>query len=157
MRMSPGLLRARQPYLIRNALTGLALVGFCASVYTYSIKAVKQDDFSGEDVRLLEEEERKRRQLEKVVDLEATILGAGPLGSRKEDLATTSTLQDKFASSSAAPSGQHVSLMERSWQSLGFGRGKEQTDAIIVANAPPIDNLGRIGDRRLKSTDKKLL
>ena len=156
MRMSPGLLRARQPYLVRNALTGLALVGFCASVYTYSIQAVKQDDFSGEDVRLLEEEERKRRQFEKVVDLESSILGAGPLGSRKEDLASHA-VQDLSSSSRSAPIAPPISLMDQTWQNLGFGRGKGQTDAILVANAPPIDQLGKIGDRRLSSTDKKLV
>ncbi|KAK5132750.1 hypothetical protein LTR08_008635 [Meristemomyces frigidus] len=47
-RNRPGasLYRARQPYLVRNAVTGLAIIGFVAAVYTYTIKAIGQDDFS---------------------------------------------------------------------------------------------------------------
>ncbi|ORY81894.1 hypothetical protein BCR37DRAFT_392947 [Protomyces lactucae-debilis] len=44
--VSDALKRARSPYKLGNAAIGLALVGFIASVYTYSITAVKQDDFS---------------------------------------------------------------------------------------------------------------
>ncbi|RLL99753.1 hypothetical protein CFD26_101518 [Aspergillus turcosus] len=40
------LLRARRPYLFRNALTGLGLVAFTISVYAYTIRAVGQDEFS---------------------------------------------------------------------------------------------------------------
>ncbi|EGP91895.1 unnamed protein product [Zymoseptoria tritici ST99CH_1A5] len=45
-RPSAALYRARQPYLIRNGLTGLALFGFVAGVYTWTIRAIGQDDFS---------------------------------------------------------------------------------------------------------------
>ncbi|KAL1923450.1 uncharacterized protein VTP21DRAFT_8430 [Calcarisporiella thermophila] len=38
--------RARRPYRTRNVITGLALLGFCTAVYSYSFLAVKQDDFS---------------------------------------------------------------------------------------------------------------
>ncbi|KAF8638522.1 hypothetical protein AX17_002065 [Amanita inopinata Kibby_2008] len=47
--MSPGLLRAREPYRFRNALTGLGL-GICAvAIWAYSISAVKQDVFDDID------------------------------------------------------------------------------------------------------------
>ncbi|KAJ5247019.1 hypothetical protein N7468_002002 [Penicillium chermesinum] len=51
---TPGaaLLRARRPYLIKNAVTGLGLVAFTLSVYAYTIRAVGQDDFS--DVKVPE-------------------------------------------------------------------------------------------------------
>ncbi|KAG6378965.1 hypothetical protein JVT61DRAFT_13252 [Boletus reticuloceps] len=47
--MSPGLLRARAPFRIQNAITGLVLAGFATAVWAYSIRAVKQDDFSDVD------------------------------------------------------------------------------------------------------------
>lgn len=47
--MSPGLLRAREPFRMRNALTGISLGLFAFGVYTYSISAVKQDKFDDID------------------------------------------------------------------------------------------------------------
>ncbi|CZS88920.1 uncharacterized protein RAG0_00761 [Rhynchosporium agropyri] len=49
-KQSAALIRARRPYLIKNALTGLALFGFCGFVYSFTIRAVAQDDF--EDVQV---------------------------------------------------------------------------------------------------------
>ncbi|CAK4032038.1 hypothetical protein DOTSEDRAFT_19113 [Lecanosticta acicola] len=45
-RPSAALYRARQPYLVRNAITGVCILGFVAGVYTWTIKAIGQDDFS---------------------------------------------------------------------------------------------------------------
>lgn len=45
-RPSAALYRARQPYLVRNAVTGVCIIGFVAAVYTWTIKAIGQDDFS---------------------------------------------------------------------------------------------------------------
>ncbi|GES58781.1 cytochrome c oxidase assembly factor 3, mitochondrial [Aspergillus terreus] len=45
-RAGAALLRARRPYLFKNALTGLGLVAFTISVYAYTIRAVGQDEFS---------------------------------------------------------------------------------------------------------------
>lgn len=47
--MSPGLLRARQPFRIKNAVTGLVLASFGVGIWAYSIRAVKQEDFSDVD------------------------------------------------------------------------------------------------------------
>jgi len=49
-KQSAALIRARRPYLVRNALTGLGMFGFCIGVYAFTIKAVAQDDF--EDVQV---------------------------------------------------------------------------------------------------------
>ncbi|CAG8581747.1 14694_t:CDS:2 [Funneliformis caledonium] len=43
---TPALKRARKPFVVRNAITGMLLLGFCGAVYSYSIMAVKQDDLS---------------------------------------------------------------------------------------------------------------
>ncbi|KAF2452703.1 hypothetical protein BDY21DRAFT_375395 [Lineolata rhizophorae] len=42
------LLRARQPFLVRNALSLAGLAGCTLAIYSYTIRAVSQDDF--EDV-----------------------------------------------------------------------------------------------------------
>lgn len=47
--MSPGLQRAREPFRLRNALTGLGLGLFAFGIYSYSISAVKQDVFDDID------------------------------------------------------------------------------------------------------------
>lgn len=44
--MSPGLRRARKPFVLSNLLTGLTILSFVGGVYAYSIAAVNQDDFS---------------------------------------------------------------------------------------------------------------
>ncbi|KAL8799969.1 MAG: hypothetical protein Q9182_005506 [Xanthomendoza sp. 2 TL-2023] len=45
-RQTAALIRARQPYLVKNIFTGIALTTFVISIYAYTIKAVSQDDFS---------------------------------------------------------------------------------------------------------------
>ncbi|MCJ1246154.1 hypothetical protein MMC30_003359 [Trapelia coarctata] len=45
-RQTAALIRARQPYLIKNMITGTALFAFTIGVYAFTINAVSQDDFS---------------------------------------------------------------------------------------------------------------
>ncbi|KAJ1963386.1 hypothetical protein IWQ62_003233 [Dispira parvispora] len=45
--------RARRPYVFRNTLTGLGIMGFVLGVYTYSMLAVKQEDFDDLDIKNL--------------------------------------------------------------------------------------------------------
>ncbi|KAL1967116.1 hypothetical protein VTN77DRAFT_3407 [Rasamsonia byssochlamydoides] len=45
-RAGAALIRARRPYLFKNAVTGLGLCAFCIGVYAYTIRAVGQEDFS---------------------------------------------------------------------------------------------------------------
>ncbi|POS79546.1 hypothetical protein DHEL01_v202076 [Diaporthe helianthi] len=49
---SAALLRARRPYLVKNAMTGLAITSIAAGIYWYTITAVGQDEF--EDVKIPE-------------------------------------------------------------------------------------------------------
>jgi len=49
-RQGQSLIRARRPYLVKNAVTGLAILAFTASVYIYTLRAVSQDEF--EDVKV---------------------------------------------------------------------------------------------------------
>ncbi|MCJ1267431.1 hypothetical protein MMC22_007316 [Lobaria immixta] len=45
-RQSAALLRARKPYLIPNIIGGVTVVAFTLGVYTWTIHAISQDDFS---------------------------------------------------------------------------------------------------------------
>ncbi|KAK7745425.1 hypothetical protein SLS53_002923 [Cytospora paraplurivora] len=47
---SASLIRARRPYLVKNAITGLGVAGIAIGVYIYTLRAVGQDDF--EDVKV---------------------------------------------------------------------------------------------------------
>jgi len=56
---SPALERARQPFRVRNAITGGLLFGFAVSVWAYSISAVKQEDFDDVDAEALNLDRRR--------------------------------------------------------------------------------------------------
>ncbi|RDW81754.1 uncharacterized protein DSM5745_05311 [Aspergillus mulundensis] len=45
-RAGAALLRARRPYLVKNAVTGVGLCIFTIGVYAYTLRAVGQEDFS---------------------------------------------------------------------------------------------------------------
>ncbi|KAL4902539.1 hypothetical protein BDW74DRAFT_180643 [Aspergillus multicolor] len=45
-RAGAALLRARRPYLVKNAVTGFGLCIFTIGVYAYTLRAVGQEDFS---------------------------------------------------------------------------------------------------------------
>ncbi|KAI4185707.1 MAG: hypothetical protein L6R41_003965 [Letrouitia leprolyta] len=45
-RQTAALIRARQPFLIKNIFTGLGIASFAIGVYAFTINAVAQDDFS---------------------------------------------------------------------------------------------------------------
>jgi len=45
-RQTAALIRARQPYLIKNIITGVSLFAFTIGVYSFTFYAVGQDDFS---------------------------------------------------------------------------------------------------------------
>ncbi|KAF2674675.1 hypothetical protein BT63DRAFT_449664 [Microthyrium microscopicum] len=47
-RQGASLIRARRPYLFKNALVGVSIVGFTMAAYVYTLKAIGTDEF--EDV-----------------------------------------------------------------------------------------------------------
>ncbi|KAK4042203.1 hypothetical protein C8A01DRAFT_33699 [Parachaetomium inaequale] len=49
-RQSAALIRARRPYLVKNAILGLSLAAFSISIWAYTIHAIGQDEF--EDVKV---------------------------------------------------------------------------------------------------------
>ncbi|KAJ5675807.1 hypothetical protein N7462_008704 [Penicillium macrosclerotiorum] len=59
-RAGAALLRARRPYLVKNALTGFGLFVFSIGVYAYTIRAVGQEEFS--DVKVPDAPAQKSAQ-----------------------------------------------------------------------------------------------
>jgi len=57
-RQSPALIRARRPYLVRNAVTGIGITAFAVAIYAYTIAAIGQDDFK--DVAVPESSSKSR-------------------------------------------------------------------------------------------------
>ncbi|KAF4124087.1 hypothetical protein GMORB2_5803, partial [Geosmithia morbida] len=49
-RQGAALVRARRPYLVKNAVTGLGLFAFVSAVYAYTLTRVGQDEF--DDVKV---------------------------------------------------------------------------------------------------------
>ena len=61
--MSPGMIRAREPYRVRNAVTGVLLLAFGVSMWAYSIRAVRQDSFEDVDEEARELAAARRESL----------------------------------------------------------------------------------------------
>jgi len=47
--MSPAMKRAREPFRVKNAITGVLLAAFGVGMWAYSIRSVKQDNFDDVD------------------------------------------------------------------------------------------------------------
>ncbi|MCJ1468047.1 hypothetical protein MMC07_006673 [Pseudocyphellaria aurata] len=45
-RQAAALIRARKPYLIPNIIAGISIFAMTIGIYTYTIHAISQDDFS---------------------------------------------------------------------------------------------------------------
>ncbi|KAJ2615328.1 hypothetical protein H4S08_001292 [Coemansia sp. RSA 1365] len=58
-RFNDSIERGRQPYAIKNVATAFGLVGLCASVYFYSLYAVKQEDYSDVPMPAMPSQEEK--------------------------------------------------------------------------------------------------
>jgi cytochrome c oxidase assembly factor 3, fungi type len=133
--MSPGLKRAREPYRIRNVLTGILVAAFGVGVWAYSISAVKQDVFDD-------------------VDEEARLLAA----ARQKDLASKASpavLPD------TAPPATIVNPPQRDEEKLrGMPRGLlvkllddkcprlfDPERKTLVWGAPSVDNVGKLFDK----------
>lgn len=155
--MSPGLQRARAPFRVRNAITGLVLAGFVTGVWAYSISAVKQDDFSDID----EEAKALARVNPPVQAAVGADAGAG---------ADVSGQSVDFVKAGFAPVVDPASIGARSGQGVGVssegtrrgvlvkllegrersGRMLDPTNKTLVWGAPPVDKLGRIGENTLR-------
>jgi cytochrome c oxidase assembly factor 3 len=132
--MSPGLKRAREPYRVRNAITGLTLAAFGIGVWAYSISAVKQDVFDD-------------------VDEEARALaGSGAIAGMKsiEDEQKQAQLQapaepvvsEPMLVTAQSGRGLLVKTLQPKYPALF-----DPTGQTLVWGAPSVDNVGRTSDR----------
>jgi len=141
--MSPGLLRAREQFRVRNALTGIALFSLAVGIWAYSLRAVKQEAFDDVDAEALardssrptiedekaekEERSRQKREDRSVARLEnATPQATSTPSSLPRGLLATHLSQDSW-------------LLEPSHRTLVWG-------------APSVDHIGRVSDGRITSS-----
>lgn len=137
--MSPGLLRARAPFKVRNAITGVTIAALVVGVWAYSIAAVKQDSFAD-------------------VDEEAKILAAsGPTHNIKsiedeEKVKAAATIHPPSATVTrvvaplpelaSRPKGVLSPLLEKYYPRL-----LDPTSKTFIWGAPPVDRVGHLRDR----------
>ncbi|KAF9266212.1 hypothetical protein L218DRAFT_956581 [Marasmius fiardii PR-910] len=168
--MSPGLRRARQPYLVKNTITGVLLGTFAVGVYAYSIRAVKQDDFDDIDeaAKAKLEKEREERERDRIMR------GVLSLDEEKEvmEKAATAVINRTRAGTSAIAGlgdmdvartmvdeiiTEHVTPTT-TWRQRGILVGSrvdkrfpwllDPIGKTLVWGAPPIDHLGTAWQRR---------
>jgi cytochrome c oxidase assembly factor 3 len=126
--MSIGLKRAREPYRVKNMLTGLAIGSFVVGVWLYSMSAVKQDNFDDVD----EEARAIARAGVKVVEDKGS----------KRNLEVTSpmpTPPPSVTSGTEAKAQGLLALLDEKFPRLLDPKGK-----TIVWGAPPVDRIGRM-------------
>lgn len=140
--MSPGLKRAREPYRVKNALTGIALGACAVGIWAYSISAVKQDIFDDVD-----EEAR-------AIARTGTITEVLSVKEEKKAMeaaiasATTVTVAQPTPTPSSLPNppSQFVLPSRGVLQHLD-GRFPQLLDPqrkTLVWGAPPVDNIGKM-------------
>ncbi|KAK4686985.1 hypothetical protein P7C73_g3132, partial [Tremellales sp. Uapishka_1] len=158
---SPSLIRARKPFLLRNALTGVTIFGFAMGVYIYSISAVKQDDFA-DVVDLLPpieergtiksiEDEVKEKAGDKLraVQAIASVLPkkASNTVSAAQELPgqAKAYIEDKIENvEKKAESWSWKPLNETAWVKKWIGT--DERGNVLVWGAPNVDRIGKIGD-----------
>ncbi|EIW72926.1 hypothetical protein M231_00183 [Tremella mesenterica] len=133
---SPGLARARRPFRTANFIVGGGLTLFILGVYSYSISAVKQDDFS--DVADLLPPLEERRKIRSIEDEE-------------RDKRLGSSLESSPPSTTQTISSSPLSWFPRRLSDLSWvqrrGWVETNTNNVTVWGAPNVDSIGRIGDK----------
>ncbi|KAG8786221.1 hypothetical protein FRB91_005880 [Serendipita sp. 411] len=136
--ISPGLRRARRPFLFSNIVYGAVISLFVFGTWAYSIRAVSQDAFDDVDqearaltaevkkgVETVEERARKVEEKLKAIASERIARSTGVVPTR---------------TSSEPPRGM-LPLLARRYP------GWYDSSQTLVWGAPPVDNMGRISDR----------
>lgn len=152
--MSPGLKRARQPFFLRNVLTGVVLGAFTLGVWAYSIGAVKQDDFTDVD----EEARALTRSGAFAVQSAAAEVEKKAVESTQAAAPGTAVTLVPVATGAAAiisaeipnarvavpPRGVLASLLHDRYPRL-----LDPNTKTFVWGAPSVDRMGRMGDLSL--------
>jgi cytochrome c oxidase assembly factor 3 len=130
--MSAGLIRAREPYRVKNMLTGLAIGSFVVGIWLYSMSAVKQDNFADVDeearamvragVRVVEEDKTSERNVE---------------ANSPTTMATASS--KKLTNGGEAKAQGLLAPLDGK-----FPRFLDPRRKTMVWGAPPVDRIGRM-------------
>jgi cytochrome c oxidase assembly factor 3, fungi type len=144
--MSPGLQRAREPYRVRNALTGLVLGAFAVGIWAYSISAVKQDVFDDVDAEVMEQQQRQQFQQQQQ---RLEVLSVNEEKKVMEAAVNAAAVSSKFSSSDAVlmlPVPQAVAPARGVLQRLDsrFPWLLDPQQKTLIWGAPPVDNIGKL-------------
>ena len=170
--MSEGLKRARAPFRMRNALTGLGIVGFVAAVYTYSISAVKQDDFSdipivtpglNSSVKTIEDELAEKAKAGGRGVGAIMGLGSSPQGEgvrvvqdpQKQASGFASPQQSPLSSPPLAPTPGSIAAVTEATKAPASPQGR--SESRLIYGAPDVDRLGRLRDSSIRLNSEKRL
>ena len=140
--MSPGLLRARAPFRVRNAITGVTIAALVVGVWAYSIAAVKQDSFadvdeearilaasgSTQNIRSIEDEEKAKAATIGPVDTPSTLVGTSPVVTPLPGLVSRRK-------------GVLAPLLDTRYPRL-----LDPASKTLVWGAPSVDRIGRLRD-----------
>ncbi|KZT60151.1 hypothetical protein CALCODRAFT_480875 [Calocera cornea HHB12733] len=175
--MSAALRRARAPFRTRNALVGAVIATFAVSVYLYSIRAVKQEDFSDIDIlapsveeraalKSIEDEQKEKKTLKEVGSAAVTKALAG--GGVKATTRDSPVVNDQRSGilhpstpDSAAPAiAQTAATPMNEGSSRGFGSrilplALHPAQGTVVWDAPSVDKVGTLWDRRTVPGEKR--
>jgi len=157
---SPGLERARKPFRAKNALTGLAILGFVGAVYGYSISAVKQDDFSDlptvstsagmEGVKTIEEELAEKAKAGGGRGIGALMgYGSSPQGDGvRISVDDSAAAAGNTGFSSPQPTPLSTPLPPGPVPASSILSTGARPHSKIIVGAGNVDRLGTMGERR---------
>ena len=151
--MSPGLLRARAPFRVRNAITGVTIAALVVGVWAYSIAAVKQDSFadvdeearilaasgSTQNIKSIEDEEKAKATTISPVHTLSTSTGTNSVQPRPPTIATPTVAP--LSGLVARPKGILAPLLDRRYPRL-----LDPTSKTLIWGAPSVDRIGRLCD-----------
>ena len=147
--MSPGLQRARAPFRLQNALTGVVLAGFATAVWAYSIRAVKQDDFSDVDEEAREMMKGKLIAVTGASSESSSSVGSGvsSLSSMDPDVGAPDSRPGPDSTVTGVRPQSHPRGVLAPMLDRAFPRLLDPARKTLVWGAPPIDDLGRVSHR----------
>ena len=151
--MSPGLLRARAPFRVRNAITGATIAALVVGVWAYSIAAVKQDSFadvdeearllaasgSTQNIKSIEDEEKAKISTIPLVHTPSTSINTSPAQLRPPVIVTP--VVTPLPGLTHRPKGILAPLLDRR-----YPRFLDPTRKTLVWGAPSVDRIGRLRD-----------
>lgn len=140
--MSPGLRRARAPFRVRNAITGLIIASFAVGVWAYSISAVKQDNFDDVDEEakiLVGSGTTNMRSIEDEEKAKVAKVGGAVANGEAVGLTPAAIVKIPLPPAVAPTRGILAHLVERR-----FPHVLDPQRKTFVWGAPPVDQLGRM-------------